>query len=185
VSAERRRFKDIFEPVLARVDHGGAPATDTEGWEMLAALEAWTRNPSRAMPGELFIAERPPTREWVVRRFGLERLVEPLAEPAEPQAEPEHPAPVPRERGGKAYDADVVVALVRRAIDLVERPRRAVRDRWNREIPGATTPLAQHVLDLMDGKPLPPERREQWERATRVIAANGSVTRDELTQLLK
>jgi hypothetical protein len=182
VITDRRRFKDLYEDLLARVDHGGRAVSESEQRELRARLEAWERNPSRAMPGEAFIPERPPSWERVATRLGIEPLAEPAAAA---QAAPEHPAAARRERSEKGYDTGVVVAIVHRAIDLTERPRRAVRDRWYAEIEGATTPLIDYILELMDGKPLPPVRRERWQRAARAMASDGNVTRTELAQLLK
>jgi hypothetical protein len=102
----------------------------------------------------------------------------PMKAPTEPGAAPR------RQRAGKSYDAGIAVALIRRAVQLEERPRRAVRDRWCDEIPGATTTLAQHVLDLMGDKPLSAARRRQWEQEACRVERDGSVTLDELTQRL-
>jgi hypothetical protein len=98
VITDRRRFKDLYEDLLARVDHGGRAVSESEQRELRARLEAWERNPSRAMPGEVFIAERPPSWERIVTRLGLEPIAESGANPGEP-GKPRYrpPTGLPRE----------------------------------------------------------------------------------------
>jgi hypothetical protein len=102
-----------------------------------------------------------------------------LRAPTEPRAAPR------RQRASRSYDAEIAVAIIRRATQLNERPRRAVRDQWHREIPGGSTTLIDHILKLMGSKPLSTARRRQWEQEACRMVCDGSVTLDELTQRLR
>jgi hypothetical protein len=136
------------------------------------------------MPLEL--AERREIERWrnpalgELRR-GLERA------PALGQVERIEVARAPqRKRGGKSYDAKVAAAVIHLAVELNERPRRAIRDRWYHEgaAPGATTVLIDHIMGLMNGERLSPDRRQLWMREAGRTLDDGSVTLDELTQRL-
>jgi hypothetical protein len=181
----RRDFFDYRDGLRQRRKHGGPPITDDDLRRLLALRDAWQEDYRRfpggdvpGVPGGAKLGrESPPTWATVEAEFAPA-----LGTAGEAPVE----SVVAPERSAKSYDARVVVPVIRLAAELHETPCRAVRDRWyhERRVPDATTTLFDHVLGLMGGKPLSPARRRQWDQAARRMAADGSVTLDELTQRL-
>jgi hypothetical protein len=76
---------DLYEDLEAR----GGEVREDQRRDLRARWEAWERNPSKAMPGEVFIAARPTGRwtwERIATRLGLEPLAEPVAAEKNPAA---------------------------------------------------------------------------------------------------
>jgi hypothetical protein len=162
-----RKYRDML--FRRRRDHGPNPS-EHEFRQLLALRDAAARADPWLDDDEGF-----PTPAQLALMFGCE-LPAPVAAHSEGHR---------RKRTGKSYDAKVVLAVVQHTIDLRGRPSRAVRDQWRAEIPGATTTLIDHVFGLMGGRQLSSARRKRWERETRGMADDGSVTLAELTKRLK
>jgi hypothetical protein len=175
---------------LGRRVRGGGPPPDADECARLrelhaAADEEWQRT-HLGPPPYPHLGERPQSWELLAAELGCPQS--PAPAPVEEVSADERSGKRKRsgkgKRVGRSYDVKVVASVIRRAVELDEKPRRELRDRWYREVPGATTPLIEHILGLMRGKPLPVIRRKRWEQAADRMADDGTVTLAELTQRL-
>lgn len=169
----RRSFKELYEDLLARVDHGGRAVSDPEQRELRARLEVWEREPSRALPGELLIPERPPRWERVATRLGLDALMEP-PQAAEPQAADHENPPWP---------VQLIRDILDRAHEKKGRPTilEELKDKTYFNHRGATEYVVAKVLRLFKHDDDAPRRLEMALEMALEIAQVSSPARATVT----